>query len=185
MIILLVVLVLLFSFIIMAVQDTSLKLLLVIISIIFLFLSSYNLGIKVENQRIIKESPIGEIINVITREEVIKSISFEDSVYNYIKSLNIKHPDVVFKQARIESGNFTSDIFKENNNMFGMKIPYKRANTIIGENKGYAVYNNWKECILDYALYQTYSGKNMTREEYINFLGDSYAEDLEYKQKIK
>lgn len=185
MIILLIVIALLFSFIIMVIQDGLIKLAVVSFSIIFLILSSYNLGIEIEKEIIIKESSMKKIPNVITKEEIIKSISFEDSVYNYIKSLNIKHPDVVFKQARIESGNFTSDIFKENNNMFGMKIPYKRANTIIGENRGYAVYNNWKECILDYALYQTYSGKNMTREEYINLLGDSYAEDLEYKQKIK
>lgn len=112
-------------------------------------------------------------------------VSFEDSVFNYIKFLDIKHPEVVLKQAKIESGNFKSKIFKENNNMFGMKIPFKRANTVQGENLGYAVYNTWQESIIDYALYQTYSAKGMTKEEYIQHLGKSYAEDINYKQKIK
>lgn len=117
--------------------------------------------------------------------ELIKQLDFEDSVYNYIQELNIKHPDVVFRQARIESGNFTSRVFKDNNNMFGFKQAYKRPNTQIGVNRGYAVYANWQECVIDYALYQTYSAKNLSKEDYINFLGKYYAEDPEYTKKIE
>ena len=121
----------------------------------------------------------------VTKEEVIELISFEDSVYHYILELNIKHPDVVFKQARIESGNFTSRIFRSNNNMFGFKQAYKRPNTQVGVDRGYAKYDSWKECVIDYALYQTYSAKNLNEEDYIKFLGNNFAEDPDYLDKIK
>lgn len=119
-----------------------------------------------------------------TREEVLAELAFEDSVYNYIIELNIQHPDIVFRQAILESGNFKSKVFKDNNNMFGFKQAFKRANTQTGTNRGYAVYNSWQECVIDYALYQTYSAKNMTEDNYIDFLGRNYAEDPEYKNKI-
>ena len=119
------------------------------------------------------------------QQQVIEQMSFEDSVFTYIVELNIKHPDVVLKQAKIESGNFKSKVFLENNNMFGFKKAFKRANTQIDTNRGYAVYDSWQECVIDYALYQTYSAKNLGREEYINFLGKHYAEDPNYKNLIR
>lgn len=121
-----------------------------------------------------------ELIEVVSHQ-----LEFEDSVYNYIKELNIKHPEIVLKQARLESGNFQSEVFKNNNNMFGFKQAYKRPNTQIGTNRGYAVYEDWKQCVIDYALYQTYSAKNMTKEEYINFLNKNFAEDNNYKDKLQ
>ncbi len=120
----------------------------------------------------------------ITKEQIVQEISFEDSVYNYILELNIQHPEVVLRQARIESGNFKSRVFLENNNMFGMKIPNKRPNMVSGSNMGYAVYNNWQESVIDYALYQVYSGKNLSKEDYINMLNNNYAEDVEYLNKL-
>ena len=123
-------------------------------------------------------------VEEITKEQIIQEISFEDSVYNYILELNIQHPEVVLRQARIESGNFKSRIFLENNNMFGMKVPNKRPNMASGNNRGYAVYNNWKESVIDYALYQVYSGKNLSKEDYIKMLNDNYAEDTEYLNKL-
>ena len=119
------------------------------------------------------------------QQQAIEQMAFEDSVYTYIVELNIKHPDVVLKQAKIESGNFKSKVFQENNNMFGFKRAFKRANTQVDTNRGYAVYDSWQECVIDYALYQTYSAKNLGREEYINFLGKHYAEDPNYKNLIR
>lgn len=123
-------------------------------------------------------------VETITKEQIIQEISFEDSVYNYILELNIQHPEVVLRQARIESGNFKSRVFLENNNMFGMKIPNKRPNMVSGSNRGYAVYNTWQESVIDYALYQVYSGKNLSKEDYINMLNNNYAKDTEYLNKL-
>ena len=123
----------------------------------------------------------------IEKKETIQleALLFKDSVKLYIEELNIKHPDIVLNQAVIESGNFSSKIFKENNNMFGFKQAYKRPNTQIGVNRGYAVYKDWQECVIDYALYQTYSAKNLSKEDYIKFLGRNYAEDPDYSKKIQ
>ena len=125
---------------------------------------------------------------IITENEITlthDTLEFKDSVFNYIQELNIKHPEIVFKQAQIESGNFSSRVFRENNNMFGMRVPFRRANTVIGENRGYAVYESWKHSVIDYALYQMYSAKNLSEEEYIKFLSKNYAEDQHYAKKLK
>ena len=102
-----------------------------------------------------KEVVLTETEDVLTHD----TLEFRDSVFNYIQELNIKHPEIVFKQAQIESGNFSSKVFRENNNMFGMRVPFRRANTVIGENRGYAVYESWRHSVIDYALYQMYSAK--------------------------
>ena len=60
---------------------------------------------------------------------------------------------MIFAQAAHETGNFTSDIFKENNNLFGMKLARVRKTTAIGENRGHAVYASIEDCIKDYWLY--------------------------------
>ena len=142
------------------------------------FSSIFALGI------ITGKSIYDKLVKGITKEQVIQEITFEDSVYNYILELNIQHPEIVLRQARIESGNFKSRIFLENNNMFGMKIPNKRPNMVSGSNRGYAVYNSWQESIIDYALYQVYSGKNLSQEDYIKMLNNNYAEDVNYLNKL-
>ena len=153
------------------------------LSLVSIIVGSYLLGA-------INWTTQAEVIDPIPTDSTLvatakQEVAFEDSVYQYILFLNIKHPEIVFKQAKIESGNFKSKVFRENNNMFGMKIPYKRANIAGGENLGYAVYNNWQESIIDYALYQTYTAKGMNKEQYIQHLGASYAEDPDYKSKVK
>lgn len=60
---------------------------------------------------------------------------------------------MIFAQAAHETGNFTSDIFKENNNLFGMKMPRVRKTTAIGENRGHAVYKSVEDSVKDYWLY--------------------------------
>lgn len=100
--------------------------------------------------------------------------------------VNVKYPHIVMAQAIIESGNFTSSIFKQNNNMFGMRLPRQRATIAIGEQNGFAIYNSWKDCIYDYALYQ-YSVMSTcnSEEEYFNRLEERYAQDTTYVSVLK
>lgn len=120
---------------------------------------------------------------VILPEE--SQLEFKDSVLNFIFELRLDHPYIVYSQAIIESGNFTSNIWKENNNMFGMKMPERRATLAIGINKGHSVYRNWKECIIDYALFQSSYLRGLSEEEYFVKIGNSYAEDGSYEKKIR
>ena len=100
-----------------------------------------------------------------------------------MKSSNLKYPYIVLAQAKIESGNYTSVIFKENNNLFGMKLARLRPTTLIGENKGHAVYTTWKESVYDYCLYQS-SFNFKTEDEYYHILYN-YAQDSTYVNYIK
>ena len=127
---------------------------------------------------------LGKSISVSTTE-IKDTLDFKDSVLNYIFELRLDHPYIVYSQAIIESGNFTSNIWKENNNMFGMKMPERRATLAIAINKGHAVYRDWRECIVDYALFQASYLRGLTEEEYFMKIGNSYAEDGSYEKKIR
>jgi uncharacterized FlgJ-related protein len=117
----------------------------------------------------------------------VKTTDFtEEKLIEYVKELNIKFPHIVLAQARLESGNFKSNIFKENNNLFGMKEAKQRISTNKGTNLGHAKYESWKECVLDYALYQaTYLSKFKTEEQYYSYLADNYAANGRYVKLLR
>lgn len=109
----------------------------------------------------------------------------EEALYDYLVELNVKFPDVVIAQARLETGNYTSSIFKENNNLFGMKEARVRISTNKGTSSGHAVFHNWQESVLDYAFYQArYLSDIKTRSEYFQYLNNRYAEDSNYINKV-
>lgn len=129
-----------------------------------------------------------KVVNIVINDvEMADStvLSFQDSVYNYMVHLNIAHPEVAMRQAVLESGYFTSSVFKENNNMFGMRPAINRPNVSIGENRGYAVYKDWKQSIVDYALWQVWSAKRLSEDEYYGLLQRIYAEDSSYVETLK
>lgn len=61
--------------------------------------------------------------------------------------------DSLMGVAMHETGGFTSDIFKENNNPWGMKVPRVRPNKVIGENRGHGVYASLEDAMQDKLLY--------------------------------
>jgi uncharacterized FlgJ-related protein len=126
------------------------------------------------------------------------------SVLQELTKYEVVCPKVVLAQVKIESGNFTSSLFRKTNNMIGMRYPFKRKTKASGiyipskdtviygsqvdlkkysRYSHYAVYNNWKDCVADYKLWQE-SNFNISRH-YITFLGNVYAEDPLYMDKIK
>ncbi len=109
----------------------------------------------------------------------------KEKLKEYILGLNVKFPNIVLAQAELESGHFKSTMFKENNNLFGMKQAFKRPTTNQGENRGHAYFNSWKDCVLDYAFYSaTYLNNIKTEAEYFQYLRQSYAEDPNYIAKL-
>jgi len=110
----------------------------------------------------------------------------EESLIEYLKNINMRFPDVVYAQAYLESGGFKSGIFKTNNNLFGMKVAKIRPTTAVMLHRGHALYRNWRESVMDYALYQShYMSKYKTKEDYIKRLGQVYAEDPNYVVKLR
>lgn len=133
-----------------------------------------------------KEKGISSLTNK-ERMVVIKQIDpFKtQNLKDYLVELNVKFPKIVYAQAQLETGGFTSKIFRENNNLFGMKQSTRRSSTNKGEQFGHAYYDNWRESVLDYALWQCRYMSNIRNEaEYFDYLRKNYAEDPLYFQKL-
>lgn len=127
-----------------------------------------------------------ETKEIIIKENAEKDAFTPERLKSYILELNIKFPHIVYAQAQLESGGFKSHIFMENNNFFGMKVATKRPTTNKGEENGHAYFDNWKDCVVDYALYQAqYLSDLKTEAEYYEYLRQNYAEDPNYVEKLK
>lgn len=113
-------------------------------------------------------------------------------------------PDEVYAQIIIESAHMNSFLFKRANNLLGMRFPCQRSTTAIGiylpeedtiikgtqeelrkyaKKNNYAVYASWSDCVADYKMWQDQCF-HLT-EKYLSFLGNYYAEDINYVAKIK
>lgn len=99
----------------------------------------------------------------------------------------IKCPEIVYKQALIETGDFTSRIFRYNKNLFGMKLPRYRCTSAVGELYNHAQYAHWWDSIMDYKYWQDYYiAHGWVTEDYLAFLwGMRYATDKTYIDKLK
>lgn len=110
----------------------------------------------------------------------------EEAFMEELKKYNFRYPDVIIAQARLESANFTSPIFREGNNIFGMKEAKSRLNVAKGTFRNHALYNSWQESLFDRALYEaSYTHKIKSKENYIEYLDRLYAEDGSYAIKLK
>jgi uncharacterized FlgJ-related protein len=110
----------------------------------------------------------------------------EVKLYKFIESLNIRFPHIVMAQAVIETGSFTSNMFRTHNNLFGMTCPNRRPTTNIGEVSGYAKFENWKQSVIDYALFQAaYMSSIKTEADYFSYISRNYAQDSTYVEKVR
>ena len=116
---------------------------------------------------------IGNAIKAQTKQELL----------DYMEMLGVKHKKIVLKQIMLETGNLTSDIYKENNNLFGMKEARQRQTTALGTNRGHAYYINWKSSIIDYLLWQRKYFKGGDYYEFLESYG--YAQSEDYINKLK
>lgn len=121
---------------------------------------------------------------------IVRYVSLPEDTFSpqaleeYLGELNIRHADIVYNQAKLESGNFSSKIFRENNNLFGMKLARQRATTATGESRGHATYSSWRQSVDDYAMYYNKYLSRLSRSEYIEYLGKNYAQDANYISKL-
>ena len=108
-----------------------------------------------------------------------------DSIYYEINKLNLEHPEIVFSQVILETGYLTSKLYRENNNLFGMRVSGSRATMSNKIVNGYKWYPSWRESLIDYALLQMAFYKNKSEKEYFDKLSRVYAEDPYYVTKLK
>ena len=96
----------------------------------------------------------------------------EENVLAELKKQKIPHANIVLAQSKIETGQYTSRVCRDNKNLFGIRKGNK-----------YKKYNNWKESITDYKklISSRYKGG-----DYYKFLEDiKYAENPLYTEILK
>lgn len=116
----------------------------------------------------------------------------EELLIKCLELEGIKYQDVVLLQSRLETGYYTSDIFLNGNNLFGMKYPAFRPSVATGVYKDHARYEHWSDSVIDYALWQQYYisrgyrlGEGQDSDFYLVFLKSiPYAEDKRYVSKL-
>lgn len=110
----------------------------------------------------------------------------KDKLVEMLKNLNVKYPHIVLAQSMIETGNWKSKIFLENQNLFGMREAKSRITTALGTQHNHAFYEHWRESVYDYAFYQSRYLHNLKSEnEYYQYLSANYAENPNYISAIK
>ena len=112
------------------------------------------------------------------KEKKVKNITLDndsfspDGLKKELNKIGIKHSNIVYAQARLETGNFKSKYFLERNNLFGFR-----------NKTGYMKFNNWKDCCYYYKEWQS---KRYEKGDYYQFLLNiRYAEDSMYIEKLK
>ena len=84
----------------------------------------------------------------------------------------VPHAEIVLAQARLETGNFTSNRCKRDHNLFGMK-----------KGRHYAKYSHWRDSVKDY---KERISSRYTGGDYYAFLRRiGYASDLRYGHKLR
>lgn len=113
------------------------------------------------------------------------TISIQDSVYSFIFELRLNHPKIVMAQCIEESGHFKSKLFLEGNNLIGMKVPNNRPTLAKSVLYSHAKFNSWKECLIDYVIWQQICARNKSENEYFEYLDKVYAEKKGYSDRLK
>ena len=110
----------------------------------------------------------------------------EEKLIEEINKLNFKFPHIVLAQAILETGHYKSKIFKENNNLFGMKEARVRLNLAKGTQYGHAYYDDWQESVTDYALwYSTFAYRCKSEKQLYKLLDKQYAEADAYVSSLQ
>jgi flagellum-specific peptidoglycan hydrolase FlgJ len=92
-------------------------------------------------------------------------------------------PALIVAQSVLETGWFTSPVFREGNNAFGLRLPRIRPTTAIGTFQGHAAYNSLADCVHDYFLRQRYFGISNGPLYVDDTIRSGYATDPRYRLK--
>ena len=127
---------------------------------------------KSDKKIVVRKPPIKDTTEVI----VIDSSKLNrELLVRYILDKNIAHPEVAYAIVRQES-NMCSDLFKANNNLFGMKHPGVRPTKSLGRKNGFAHFEKWQHSVDDYKLYLEFvGGHKITKQAYLIHLDRNYA----------
>jgi hypothetical protein len=115
---------------------------------------------------------IGNSFKDVNRDRLNYFIFSKEKLIYLMDSLEIKNVEIVYAQAILETGNFTSYNFKYRQNLFGF---YNGRN--------YLYFRSWVKCV---KYYKNWQQKRYKDGDYYTFLKRiGYAEDSLYINKLK
>lgn len=141
-----------------------------------LFLGGAGFGIEFSPYNVEKYTEKAKVVVNIKQDTIPKFISQspKEGLCEALKYYNIKHPDIVYRQAILETGNFTSGGCKKDNNLFGLYNSRKGK---------YYTFKHWSESVEAYKKYIQSKYKSGDYYQFLKNLG--YAEDPNYIKKLK
>ncbi len=98
----------------------------------------------------------------------------KDSVYAYILASDIKHPEIVLKQAILETGWFTSKLLMKRNNLFAFRATKK-----------YMRFETWHASVDYYKKWQLTYYTNPKENYYLFLQRKKYARNPDYVKTLK
>lgn len=141
-------------------------------AIAVLGVSMYHLRCSVEN---IKPPKVKVEYIVNEKQPDFFSKSPQEGLMEALEYYGVKHPQIVYAQAVLETGHFKSDLCLNGNNLFGLYNSKKHR---------YHTFDHWTESVVAYLDYVQYRYK--PPNDYYKFLSDiGYAEDPNYINKLK
>ena len=122
------------------------------------------------------EPPEIKMIHTVNEEQPdFFSKSPQEGLIEALEYYGVKHPQIVYAQAILETGHFKSDLCLNGNNLFGLYNSKKHS---------YYTFDHWIESVVAYLDFIQYRYK--PPNDYYKFLSDiGYAEDPEYINKLK
>lgn len=111
----------------------------------------------------------------ISLDSTVCVVPLNDStLYKELQKQGLHHPEIVLAQAKLETGNYSSALCVNSNNLFGLRKSKKE----------YYAFDTWQESVVAYADF--IQRKYDPPEDYYQFLSRiGYAEDLNYINKVK
>lgn len=122
------------------------------------------------------EPPEIKVVHIVNEKQPdFFSKSPQEGLMEALEYYEVKHPQIVYAQAILETGHFRSKVYRECNNLFGL---YN------SRTKSYYKFDHWTESVVAYLDYVQYRYK--PPNDYYKFLSDiGYAEDPNYINKLK
>jgi uncharacterized FlgJ-related protein len=102
----------------------------------------------------------------------------EENLRRLLFLLNVVNLEYIIKQSKLETGHYTSSLFRNHNALFGMHYPRIRKTTSSGwviadGGRKVAKYDSWQSSVMDFILYLEYwVAKGYPLDDYPKFLVD-------------
>lgn len=118
-----------------------------------------------------KDSSKVAVFSSVKRSNPNKELN-EKNLYAELVKQGVKHPKIVLAQAKLETGNFSSDVCKRHHNLFGLK-----------HSNGYYRFKRWQESVTAYRDKVQYRYKGGDYFAFLDRIG--YADEPKYNDYVR